>query len=238
MKQIAPRLFVGSKEDFDGLDAFGTEWPIVFLARDPWHRDLLGYAGKKADPAHPEYLFARRGKRLYLNLVDAPDPKYFNKVAIDAAIRFIEEQLAALKDDQPENLALICNQGQSRSAGVGLLYLAPTLPEQFEAAEAEYRKVYPSYQPGNGMREFARIHWSAYRNRRATGNRAETDPNLDKAQQIWAAFVSTFASDPSLARDNLIADIRSALRPKQDSPDVGTPQQRGTDGRDTASHAD
>lgn len=212
MKQIAPRLFVGSQTDFDGLDQFGTEWPIVFLAKDPWHRNLLDYKGPSCDPKHPEYLFARRDKRLYLNLVDAPDPKYFNKVAIDAAIRFIEEQLGALKETDAENVLLCCNQGQSRSAGVGLLYLAPTLPEQFEAAEAEYRKVYPQYQPGNGMREFARIHWTAYRNRRATGNRAETDPNLDKAQELWRAFATDFASDPNMARDRLVSGIRSALQ--------------------------
>lgn len=212
MKQIAPRLFVGSKEDFDGLDQFGTEWPIVFLAKDPWHRKLLDYKGPSCDPKHPEYLFARRDKRLYLNLVDAPDAKYFNKVAIDAAIRFIEEQLGALKETDAENVLLVCNQGQSRSAGVGLLYLAPTLPEQFEAAEAEYRKAYPSYQPGNGMREFARIHWSAYRNRKATGNRAETDANLDKATQIWLAFCDMMKADPAKARDNLIKSICEALQ--------------------------
>src|SRR5438552_1246138 len=101
MKQIADRLFVGSQADFEGLDAFGTEWPIVFLSKDPWHRNLLGYKGPACDPNHPEYLFARRDKRLYLNLVDAPDPKYFNKLAIDTALAFVDEQLGKLKDSDP-----------------------------------------------------------------------------------------------------------------------------------------
>jgi hypothetical protein len=214
MKQIAPRLHVGSQADFDALDVHGTEWPIVHCAKTPWHQSLLGYKGN-CDPNHPEYLFARRGKRLYLNLVDVADPKYFNRDVLDAAVAFIEEQIAALKDTDPEAVLLCCNQGKSRAAMLGLIYLAPELPEDFAEAEAEYRKLYPEYAPANGAREFARIHWRHYRNRRATQaleKPENADPNLDKARELVKRFADELNTAPERAVHNLISSICVALK--------------------------
>ena len=57
--------------------------------------------------------------RLYLNLIDPPNPAYIPKEIIDAALEFIDK---GLKDGK--RVLVHCNQGESRSPGIGLLYLA------------------------------------------------------------------------------------------------------------------
>jgi hypothetical protein len=214
MKQVAPKLFVGSEADFAELDQFGTEWAIVHAARDPYHRKLLGYTGRGAPSDHPEYLFAQRGKRLYLNLIDGPDPKYVNATMIDKAMAFIDAQLAELAD-KPESLFLGCNQGNSRAPTLAMLYLAPSLPEDFDEALVRFKGLYPDHAPAEGIKGFARIHWRRYRNRKGTGAPQvadDTDWAVDKAQEVWQAFCETLKSDPTDARDRLIHAISSALR--------------------------
>lgn len=58
-----------------------------------------------------------------------------------------------------------CNQGASRSATIGLLYLHYTRKmntDDFEQAEALYSACYPLYNPADGMRLFAKSHWEDY----------------------------------------------------------------------------
>ncbi len=164
MQELAPKLFVGNQADFDQLDQFGTQWSVVFAARDPWHRKLLGYTGRGCPSDHPEYLMARRGNRLYLNLFDGDDPKYVNRTMIDAAVAFIHQQRAELSaPDKAEAVLVCCNQGGSRAPTIALLALAREYPEGFDDAVAKFTEAYPLYNPAKGMREFARIHWRHYR---------------------------------------------------------------------------
>jgi predicted protein tyrosine phosphatase len=121
----------------------------------------LGYASRAAPQDHPEYLIARRGNRLILNLVDAPDPAYIPKEIIDTALEFISTSL------ETGNCVLVhCNEGYSRSAGIGLLYLAKNtdrLPkEDFHTAEAAFRLIYSPYNPKSGMRGFMIEYWREY----------------------------------------------------------------------------
>lgn len=212
MHQIAPRLWIGSDDDFAQLDQYGTDWSVLHAAKVPFHRDFLGYKGNAAPKEHEEYLVARRGNRMALNLIDALDPKYIGKPMIDAAMTFIDEQLAALKE--PNAVLVNCNQGHSRAPTLGMLYLAPTLPEAFEDAEAAFRKTCPSYKPATGIREFAKTHWKTYRNRGATAatEKPETgDANLDKARELVNAFADDLKAEPDKAVSNLISSIRAAL---------------------------
>lgn len=204
MLEVAPKLWIGSQADFDELDQFDTQWAIVHAARDPYHRQALGYTGRGAPKDDPEYLWAKRGKRLILNLIDGDDPKYVGKPLIDAAIRHIEESLAA-----GEFVLVNCNKGCSRAPTIAMLYLAPTLPQDFEEAVAKFTEIYPTFAPAKGMREFARIHWSAYRNRKSAD---PGDKNLDTAREIWCQFCDDLKCDPSTAQAKLIAAIQSALR--------------------------
>ena len=95
-----------------------------------------------------------------MNLVDAPDPNYIPKEIIDAALSFIQQGLK-----NAHKLLVHCNLGESRSPSIGLLYLAiytDKLPQNFIDAEQAFRQIYPSYNPGAGMRGFLVQNWENY----------------------------------------------------------------------------
>lgn len=161
MIEIYPNLFIGNEYDYESRVRNEPGWHVVHACKEPYHRQALGYTQRAAPKNHPEYLIARRGNRLILNLVDAPDPSYIPKEIIDAALAFIDENLKS------GNKVLVhCNEGCSRSAGIGLLYLArftdKVLKGSFLEAEAVYRSIYPFYNPKNGMRGFIIENWEDY----------------------------------------------------------------------------
>jgi len=157
--KIHPNLFVGHQGDYEYQVKGQDGWSVVHACKEPYHRQLLGYSGRGAPKDHPEYFFAERGNRLYLNLVDAPDPTYIPKEIIDKAIAFIHEKIA-------EGLKVLvhCNQGESRSPGIGFLYLlrhTDALPRtSLDAALAAFRRVYAIFQPGHGMLGYIRDFWN------------------------------------------------------------------------------
>jgi len=160
MIEVYPNLHIGDESDARAV--IGQEgWRIVHACKEPYHRQALGYAGRGAPKDHPEYLIAKRDNRLILNLVDADDPAYIPKEIIDQALAFIHRALA-----EGQRALVHCNLGQSRSAAIGLLYLATftdRLPtESLSEAEATYRQLYPPYNPGAGMRGFLLANWNHY----------------------------------------------------------------------------
>lgn len=160
MTPIYHNLFIGNESDYENQVRLQSDWYIVHACKEPYHRKLLGYSGKGAPKDHPEYLVAIRGKRLFLNLVDAADPNHIPKTIIDAALLFIDQALSA------EQKCLVhCNLGESRSPSIGLLYLASKqlIPNQnLEIAEFEFRKIYPTYNPKSGIRGYLIGHWGDY----------------------------------------------------------------------------
>ena len=160
MIEIYPNLYIGNEADAKVVIA-RDGWRIVHACKEPYHRQALGYAGRGAPKEHPEYLVAKRGNRLILNLVDADDPAYIPKQIIDEALAFVHRAMA-----EGQRVLVHCNQGQSRSAVIGLLCLATftdRLPTGSVAdAEATYRQLYPPYNPKAGMRGFLLAHWDHY----------------------------------------------------------------------------
>lgn len=161
MIEIYANLFIGNEGDYEGDVRHQTGWRVVHACKEPYHRRALGYKGRGAPKEHPEYLIARRDHRLILNLVDAPSSDYIPKEIIDAALDFIDQALKSR-----HRVLVHCNQGESRSPGIGLLYLAAytdRLPtDDFESAEKAYRSVYPPYAPSTGMRGFMMKNWNVY----------------------------------------------------------------------------
>jgi hypothetical protein len=159
MKEITDNLFIGSQEDYELNVKFQPDWFVIHACKEPYHRQALGYTGRAVANTHPEYLIAERGNRLILNLVDVEDPKYIVKEIIDKAILTIDEKIKAKKT------LVHCNQGMSRSATIGLLYLHYSgiiSTDNFKKAEIKYLKLYPNYNPANGMRTFAELNWNNY----------------------------------------------------------------------------
>ena len=79
MNSIHPNLYVGHQGDYEHQVKGQEGWAVVHACKEPYHRQLLGYATRGAPKDDPEYYFAERGSRLYLNLVDAPDPAYIRR---------------------------------------------------------------------------------------------------------------------------------------------------------------
>lgn len=159
MKEITNNLFIGSQENYELNVKFQSDWFVIHACKEPYHRQALAYTGRAVAKTHPEYLIAERGNRLILNLVDVEDPKYIVKEIIDKAILTIDEKIKAKK------ILVHCNQGMSRSATIGLLYLHYSgiiSTDNFKKAEIEYLKLYPNYNPANGMRTFAKLNWNNY----------------------------------------------------------------------------
>lgn len=161
MRIILENLWVGNQIDYEAGIFLPSEFSIVLAAKEPWHRSALGYTGRAAAKDDPEYLIARRDNKLILNLVDAPKAEFFNKDIIDAALDFIEEQQKIGK-----KVLVVCNQGESRSTSIALLYLIKygfIKSDTLEDCEAEFLELYPNYNPGAGMRGFVKEHFEEYR---------------------------------------------------------------------------
>ncbi len=160
MKEVYKNLFIGNENDYEQKVKNQLEWRVVHACKEPYHRQLLGYTGRAAPKGHPEYLIAMRGNRLFLNIVDADSPDYIPKEIINKALEFIHESILA---DKP--CLVHCNLGESRSPSIGLLYLAKhghISNSSFSIAESEFRKLFPMYNPNNGIRGFIINNWGEY----------------------------------------------------------------------------
>ena len=169
MIEIHPGLFVGSEADYERRVRREAGWRVVHACKEPYHRQVLGYTGRAAPKNHPEYLVARRGDRLILNLIDADDPTYVPEAIMDAALAFIHESLSSAR-----RVLVHCNQGLSRGPSIGFLYLAvhtDRLGRDFAAAEEAFLAVYPAYRPATGVRGFLRNRWPKYVVNNRSGSR-------------------------------------------------------------------
>ncbi len=170
LKPVIRQLYCGDDHDWLNLekefingtivDQPTNNWAVLHAAKEPNHRQFVGYTGRGAPKDHPEYLWAERGNRLALNIVDAPSSIFFDKGMIDKALDFIDKKLG-------EGLKVLvhCNEGHSRSCSICLLYIIKhgiIKGKSLEDCEAEFLKVYPEYMPGSGMRAFMKEHWSEY----------------------------------------------------------------------------
>ena len=161
MKAIIPSLYIGSEIDYEKIVKYEQGWFTIHACKEPYHRRALGYTGRAASKEHPEYLFAYRDSCLILNLVDVDNPEYIRKEIIDEAIKTIDFNLK-----NGHKVLVHCNQGQSRSGVIGLLYLHAVgviTTDCFEEAENQYLELYPWYEPANGMRMFAKNYWNNYK---------------------------------------------------------------------------
>ena len=150
--KIVDGLYCGDAEYWEAhKDEFEY---IIHACKEPYHRRALGYTGRGAPKDNPEYLIAYRGKDLILNLVDADNPLYIPPIIMSEAVRFI-----MLHNKNGEKVFVHCNEGKSRAPGIVLYYLMleKTIYEfTYEDTVAEFKKVYPLFEPGKGIDGFLR----------------------------------------------------------------------------------
>ena len=149
MIEVCPNLFVGN--DSDCINFNGA---ICHCCKEPHHRRMVGYKGRALSKDHPEYLYAIRGTEIALNMVDVDNPAYHSEEMVNAGLEFIRGSLA-----NGLRVLVACNQGESRAPSVAMLSMRNELPDSFGEAEVEFRKLYPAYNPKNGIREYLRMHW-------------------------------------------------------------------------------
>jgi len=163
MNEIHNKIFVGPEQDYKDLSPNQSGWYVLHATKEPYHRTALKYEGTNPSANHPEYLVARRGNRMMLNLIDSPVEIDIPKEIFDRALDFISEGVA-----NDHKILIHCTEGLSRSATIGLLYLKKhtTRIKSSNVGDAmrEYEEIYPPFNPGKAMVCFLKKHWEKYFN--------------------------------------------------------------------------
>ena len=163
MEEIIKGLWLGS--DKDVAEAKRREYARLSCCKDSptgdCHRGMLGYTSLGA-PKGPEYLFARRGDWMTLNLIDSDDPDMIPDEVFDAGLDFLNQESRAGK-----KIFVHCNAGHSRSVGVVMLYLRAIgeLPQGFPRAYHIFKTIYHDADMGRGMKFKVREHWNEMKNK-------------------------------------------------------------------------
>jgi hypothetical protein len=120
------------------------------------HRTMLGYTTLGA-PKGKDYLFARRGDWMALNLFDAADKTMIPDKVIDVGLAFIKEQ----HKDAGKKIFVHCNHGHSRSPSIVMMYLhmIGELSQGYKQARHVFQTIYPKFSPGQGMLDHIRDRW-------------------------------------------------------------------------------
>ena len=154
MIKVSENLYVGNDTSCSMCDA---EWAIVHACKT-CHQKGVGYQGN-LNPKHPAYLVHQVGHHLFLNLVDMEKMFHpnFTHPIMKATFEFLDEQI-------PQRKVLIhCNQGQSRSAGLALAYMAKKnliANADSKAAYVEFKKLYAPAQLGKGIGLYLGNFWA------------------------------------------------------------------------------
>lgn len=160
MVEIMQNFYIGNEDDYEKRIKNRLGWNIIHACKEPYHRDLLRYKTQGAPQNNPEYLIAKRQNKLICNLIDTDDPKYVPQEIIDTILIFIENSLKENK-----KVLLHCNQGESRSPSIGLLYLAikGIIPNRtYLEAKQEFIKIYKNFKPKKGIEGFMIKNWDRY----------------------------------------------------------------------------
>ncbi len=66
--------------------------------------------------------------------------------------------------EQNRRILINCNQGESRAPSLALLFLAKyrneISSESFDSAKLDFLRIYPYYQPGQGIQTYLREKWN------------------------------------------------------------------------------
>lgn len=148
-------LYVGSKYELNQTNE--VNWAFVHACKTS-HFERLG----RQINTSPHYIIFEEDSHLYINWVDAPSPVMFdwNGEGIKnfiIALDFIDKWISTKK------VFVHCDQGQSRSPAVVMLYLAKRsklISADFEKAKLEFAKIYPDYFVDSGITKFIGQNWN------------------------------------------------------------------------------
>ena len=158
MENVLGNLYVGDDSDYEKMkDKAGWSFLRCCKYGPGGHQETLGYTTLGA-PKGPDYLAVKKGDRMALNFIDANDPNFVPLKMIQTGLAYIDQRIKA-----GDKVLVACNAGHSRGPTTAMLYLRATseLQGNFISSERIYRTLYHKYDPGIGVRSFAR-HTGTY----------------------------------------------------------------------------
>jgi len=152
-------LYVGTKEEYRKAKNQGMKIVCAMNRANGYisHQSVVGWKGRGCDKKSPYYLYKKTPDAIYLNMVDAEDPKYVNDGMIDPALNFIHNNLS-----KGEKVFIYCSLGESRSPSIALMYLLENgLMEKSSDVLMKFKMdYYPKYQPKKGNARYIQRRWS------------------------------------------------------------------------------
>jgi hypothetical protein len=144
--EVAPGLFVGDHcGDFDGY--------VVHACKHPcFETEAASCTNRRETDAHT---IASKGN-LYLNMVDYPH--YVDQSHLVKAVRRFCETIILQKP-----ILIHCNLGRSRSPSLAMIVMRDRgllNKDSYDEAWKEFAKVYPNYDPSNGIKMWMLQNWS------------------------------------------------------------------------------
>ena len=156
MIEISDRLYVGNEIDCRLGD---DEWAIVHACKSPCHQRAVGYRGSLSS-SHLNYLVLQKEKDLYLNIIDPPGPLFMPPLFTS----FLE--FAGRHWDDGKKILIHCNQGESRSPSLAMMFMAKHTREitdsSYEEAREEFEQIFVEYRPGRGIQIYLRENWDNF----------------------------------------------------------------------------
>ena len=155
MYEIFEGLFIGNDIDCN-IYSKNNDFAIIHACKT-CHQRVLRY-NKSLSQLDPNYLIYEMDNHLFLNLVDMPQellPKYKNPIMIKS-MSFIDDYISN------KNILIHCNQGQSRSPSLALIYLARQnviSNVSYQSALKDFIKLYPIYNAGTGIALYLNHNW-------------------------------------------------------------------------------
>lgn len=152
------KLFVGGKEEYNTARQNGMKIVCALNRANGFvtHQSVVGWQGRGCNTDNPYYLFKREDDAIYLNMIDADDPKYVNDEMINPALEFIHHHL-----NVGNKVFIYCSLGESRSPSIALMYLLEyNLIEKNVNTFTTFRNnYYPNFYPKNGNLLYMKKRW-------------------------------------------------------------------------------
>ncbi len=164
MIEVYKNLFVGSENDYFNIRN-QSEWFVIHACKN-FHNQILGIRGmQKISSSNPERNFAIRGGKLSLNLIDGDDYNGLQQIYRDEISLIMNKAIDFINENIKTSTILVhCNQGISRSPTIAFLYLSKYTDTfnnlSLNDAILEFKKLYPFYNPKNGMIEYVKSQLS------------------------------------------------------------------------------
>jgi hypothetical protein len=152
------KLFVGTKEQYPLAKQRGMKIVCALNRASGFvtHQSVVGWQGRGCNPNNPFYLFKLEDDAIYLNMIDAEDPKYVNDEMINPALDFIQRHL-----NNDNEVFVYCSLGESRSPSIALMYLLENnlIEKTTNTIDIFKGSYYQNYNPKKGNLLYIKNRW-------------------------------------------------------------------------------